>query len=875
MVAAGWTPVLASLDGGEVPSEDILALISNLLAQSLPASVGELSLQGTAAWREAGPGADGQAEVRISGQGPTPGKAAELNVSIRAVAAPEASQRIRSLSIDSLVITEVSRQGRLMMASVETALEAGRDAGQVEDVYGLSLAVDQRSGWPQISGSLSQHEQELFKLNLVADAADAVLAGEWAMELSDASIRDLMLGRELPEFALAGKGAVRATGLLDEVNLEGDLNFWIVDVSQLEPTLSGVGDLAGQLSFAVRQARSDTRLTRFDLEVSGAAPVLDAKLLQGVEIAENGAELRVADPESPVMDFRLLGLPMSWIQPAIEPWVIDARPIETHLVAMATPQGLRFMTSSPLRMEDVAVAKEGRTFIDATDIEIDMGAELTSDGWQVELGRVALLAENGPVAEIQARGGRLQRDGDIVKMVGRLEADLARVSAWPGISALEGLSQGKVEAEFGIGLEERLSLATAIAISNLKSNQSADLPQIGLDARVDFRADGSLEVHLPIQIEAEDRSSEMTFNLRGEPDADQWRVEGSLSGPKLYWQDVQSLLDGVSRAADSSTLVTDYAPGPRKLHAVQAGLGRAPWQGVSGTIQTALGEIILDGAPTISRVQGDIVVEPTAVRLSDFSVSVGNEGNVDLSGEILHRPAEAKAYRAQASLDIQQLAVDPWLRWFEPDSVPILEGRVDLDASWQAEVDDLSQLADAGLLEARLSSNGGVLRALGVDVESYIKTGQTVAALGALFGALTKNDSLTQQAERVRSATLAAEQLSLVTFDQLNLNLARLASGDIVLSDLTLISPALRLVGEGRIAYREDLAFWFQPLAISMNLSARDELGAALQQLGLLRAEADALGYLPLVRGFTLDGSLAKIGTAELQNLIVRAFTGR
>ena len=60
-----------------------------------------------------------------------------------------------------------------------------------------------------------------------------------------------------------------------------------------------------------------------------------------------------------------------------------------------------------------------------------------------------------------------------------------------------------------------------------------------------------------------------------------------------------------------------------------------------------------------------------------------------------------------------------------------------------------------------------------------------------------------------------------------------------------------------------------------MDLSARDEIGVALTRLGLLNSQADALGYLPLVTDFTLDGSLANIGTKELERLLVRAFTGR
>ncbi len=875
--AAGWFPVIATLESGEAPPDDLLAVVSSLLAQSLPASVGELSLKGTAAWRQAGPGADGQAEIEISGVGPTPGQQTELKLSVVALSAPSSSQRIQSLDIRSTITTELSPQGRLLAAAGETTLQAGRHAGHIEDSYGLSFAIDQRSGLPLIRGALSQHERELFRIDLVADASDSVLAGEWAMELSDASIRDLMLGRELPEFALAGEGTVRATGLLDEVNLESDLNFWIVDVAQLEKSLVGVGDLAGQVSFAVRQAQGDTRLTQLDLSVSGAAPVLSARLLQGVEVDASGIELRVADPEAPVFECQLLGLPLSWIQPLIDPWVIDARPIETRIVGLATSQGLRMVTSSPLSIEDAAIARDGEAFVDAMDLEAEFGAELTAEGWQVELGRVEVLSGQTSAINLQARGGRLKRDGDIIKIVGRIDADLAAIGAWPGAEALRGLSQGRLNAEFGIGLEERLSLAAAINVSDLQGTENTDLPDVGLDARVDLRPDGSVELHLPVQITAAERSSELTFNLRGQAEQDEWAVDGSLSGSQIFWQDIEALSEGLGIDDDTVVQISDLqGKSPAGLHAVQANASHPIWEGVSGRIKTALAEIVVADAPALTRLQGDFLIQDNHVAIEDFSLSVGDEGTLEANGAVTFTAQDATPYAAEAVLVLSQVAVDPWLRWFEPGSVPVLEGKVNMTANWRAQsADPRALLVENGVMQARLSSNGGVLRALGVDVEIYVQTGQAVAALGALFGALSGNQEIAKQAQRVQLATNAAEQLALVAFDQLNLNVQRLPNGDVVLDDLSLISPTLRLAGQGRISYRPEVALWLQPLALNLNLAVRGELSAALQGLGLLRSQADALGYLPLITDFSLDGSLANVGTSELQNLIVRSLSER
>lgn len=875
IAAAGWTLVLASIDPEDAPPQDVLSQISQMLAMTLPVSVGELELTGKAAWRDAGPGADGWADVSVSGTGPVPNQRSELSITISAMGESEGEQLIQSLTIASHVKSEFGATGKMIAVETQTSLSASGQDREVGDVYGLNVNIDQREGSPRLQFSLSEGDEELFSTHLAADSAGAIMQGGWSVKLSDVSLRNLMLGRDLPEFKLEGTGGLRATAQLDEVNLSGELRFEIIDVSQLTETMAGVGDLSGNLGFEIRQAGGDTRFTRMDLEVAGAAPVLEARLLQGIEIGAERDELRVADPDEAVISCRLLGLPLSWIQPAIEPWVIDARPIEGEIVGLVTPQGLRFATRAPIRIEGAAVANHGESYVDEMDIEIDLGSEITADGWQVELGRLEIFGADGRLINFQGRGGRLKRDDDIMKLVGRIDADLAGMGAWPGLSSLSGLSSGQFHAEFGVGVEERLSIATAISITNLVSEVGQTLPDVDLDGRVDFRPDNSLELHLPVQITAGDRSSDITFNLRAQPEEGEWMLEGSLSGPRVYLQDLQALsaLTGETQSTSDVAITTLGAePG---LSLVQANDVRPVWAGIQGSIQTALGEIVLAESPSLSRFEAEIAIEPTQVRVDGFSLMVGEEGSVRADGVLEFDATRPQPYRGTAKITAIDVAVEPWLRWIEPDSIPVMEGNVNLTAEWLADMSDLSELSAGGQIKADVSSTGGVLRALGVDVESYVKTGQTVAALGALFGAVTGNHKLAEQAQLVQSATNVAESLSLVTFDQMSLNIERGATGDVVISDLSLISPAMRLIGDGRINYREGLAFWLQPLALKLNLSARDDLGFALQKLGLVSSEADALGYLPLVTDFNIDGSLANIGTAELQRLLVRAFSGR
>jgi len=868
VVSAGWGGIRASVEPGADDSGAILDTISALLAAPLPVTLGEVDLVGTTRWKKAGPGVDGSADVRISGRGPEAGAEQTLQIDVAAVGDRAMAQGIEGLDIVAEVKTRLQDDATLAMAELRHTLTARLREDGIERQYGLDLLLDQTTGTPKVELVWRERDNELFQAELADQGADSGLTGAWVAAVDSTHLSHLMLGRGLPQFSLRGQGQIVATRELDDISLAGTVEALMGDLSVIKPELGGLGELTTQVDFAVRQAGADTRITELVISATGAAPVAQARLLQGVELGRDAYELRVESPHDPVWELDLQGIPLAWLQPWLAPWVLDAKPLAGKLLGLVTPQGLRVITSEPLRLDEFALAEAGNTLIDRGEIEIEMGAEVTTAGWQVELGRVSIAREGQESITLQARGGRLQDDAGVTKLVGRLEADIAAAAQWPGLTDLMELTSGRMTAEFGVGLSERLSIATALSIDDLNGPRSEGaLPTLEADARLDVLADGVIELHLPAVISQGVQHSDITLNLRAEPQMGGWNFESSVSGSEIHIADLQALL-AVLSADENVVQWSDQETAT--LRPVQVQPAVPFWRDLTGTVQTNFGQVLMDDAPAITRFTGQVEISTDQVTLPQVSAQIGTEGNLLATGSLTHRAEGTSHYEGRGNISLTDVAIDPWLRWFDPTQVPVMSGRVNLDATWQAAVEQLSDLPSAGELSAQLTSSGGEIRALGVEIENYIQTGQTVAALGALLGSFTGNEEIQQQAGRMQSAADAAAALSLVAFDQLSLNLDRAVNGDIILSDLSLISPSLRLLGEGRITYRPNLAFWLQPLEITLNLSARDQLGAALQQLGLLNSEADSLGYLPLISSFTLDGSLARIGTTELQDLITR-----
>ena len=854
--------VLAVSDGTAVASG--LAGWLELLNLPVELDLGRLDLKGSAVWRDAGPGADGNARVEVSGGGIRVGQRGAIVVTIDAEGDRASAAGIQSLNIQSSVEVGMLDAATINLLKVSAEIDGRRDGQLQPDHYVLELSLETMAGAPRVSVSLRDERSQLLSAQLSDGGVDEDLTGRWSMALDDVSLRSLMLGRTLPIFSMSGQGSLNSSRDLGTASVDGELKFSAEDLGVIRSELGAIGQLSGVIAFDAEMRDAAYRVTQFDVVIDGAAPVLAARLLQGIEWARESAEVRVSRPAEPVLSLELLGVPASWAQPWLAPLVIDAQSVKGAMVALVTPRGVRVITTQDLSIVGLVAAKEGETLLDDLDVAMRLGAEVTDEGWQVELDRLDLADDHGVLLSLSARGGRLMRENDVMKLAGRIEADVNILQHVPLASQNLTLSAGRLEGEFGLGVEERVSLAATLHASNLSVAGGETLPDMQFDGRIDLHPDGGLEAHLPMRFTQEERVSDLTLNVIARPQNGAWLAEGSLSGPRAFVSDLQGLALIVAVAP-----VADESPQTRTGDAALVPV----WAGWTGTFKTAIGELTLPNGIALQNVRGDLLIEQQKVNLSGVRADVVSGGSVQIEGVLGFDPAQAKPYRATGALEAEGVEMGPLLRIMDPAKLPPLEGRLNVSAQLQSAMVELDELAANSSVSARVTSAGGVLRALQVDVQQYIQTGRTIAAVGGLFAALSGNKKVGDQAQRLQALITVAEQLSALSFDQLNLELNRAPQGDLELRDLSVITPGVRLLGNGSIHYAENLPWLLSPLLLNLKVGAREEMGMLLAQLNLVQAEADTLGYRPLIKDVTLDGSLQSVGTAELSRLLSRALS--
>jgi hypothetical protein len=132
----------------------------------------------------------------------------------------------------------------------------------------------------------------------------------------------------------------------------------------------------------------------------------------------------------------------------------------------------------------------------------------------------------------------------------------------------------------------------------------------------------------------------------------------------------------------------------------------------------------------------------------------------------------------------------------------------------------------------------------------------------------------------VSSIDLTAElagMLAELPFDQLNVRLSRDQSLNVKLSDFTLVSPTIRLQGDGQITHEPGRNLFDQALQVRVNMGVMGavETKVSRAKLPVLSGERDELGYMKLREPFVIGGTLAKPDASQLYLMLGRSLAER
>jgi hypothetical protein len=836
--------------------------IFSRLALPVDLSVSGVNVEGEIRFARAADQTPAVARIALTGGGLSPGATGRFVLSTeirvddpaspidRVVARQEISLRMDApRSIDRIEVTG---------AATATGPQFPNGVRVDMDTSAARLASGESYGFTLRSG-----RRVLFGAQGELPAGGAALTGQWSLDARSADLSPFALGRPIPEFAADGSGRFALDRAFAEIQAAGRIKATTRNLQALDPRLRAVGALELAVDFDLVSRDADVRLSRLHLDVSAERPVLGVTLLQGVEFSRATGELRVADIASDLLRVQLKGVPLAWAQPVLGDTVVTGDDLRGGFVANVRSGRLVLRPTDPLSVQGLTVAQAGQGWIEAVDFSAQATLDYAPTGWQADVASLSFRRDGRSLAEITLKAARAGGSDQAVNVRGTYALDLAALVEQPAFIAFGTLQSGQAEGDFSASLAAVQRLAAKLLLRDLAVAEGPSLPEILVEIRADRLADGTVKAQVPMSFTRNGRVSDLTLAAALEPTATGHGLEAVLTGTEVFLQDVQILAVLVGSDEASAQAV---APLRNPM---------APWAGLTGRIAVDLKKVVYSPSLTINGVVGSLLIGPNALTFEHLSAGLPGGAGLRASGDLAYDPRRSRAYGLTADFTLSNFDPVPLFRAINPTALPPIEGRFDLASKITGEAAELGGLSAGSTGTFKLSSRGGVLRALSVDASEFSRIGSRIASVAGLIGLATGDTRALKYSDRLKAANELAQQLAAVTFDQLTVDLESGPGNDLVIHDLSLISPTIRLLGNGRIQHQPGVALWSQPLSLQLQLGAREKLAENLRTLKLTGEIADNLGYTPLLENLQIDGSLSSLGATMLRDRLIQALAGQ
>jgi len=824
-----------------------------------------VDLQGTILLPDEGGGLTSQAGVGITGGGLGPGGQGVFGFSAN-VKFSGASAPVGAVSAQGLFRAEMDTPRTF--TRFEVKVDATAVGGQLVRSVGLSgdAAATRGPDGESYVLTLARGSDQLASLTARFPYATRRLAGHWQVDLGDSDLVPFTLGRALPSFKATGEGGFDADAAFSGVHAWGGLKVAADRLGVIVPELDALGAVTLAADFDLAHMDGSIRVDRLSVSLAGAQPVAEVRALQPFEFNGRSGDLKVADPSGDLVGISVRGLPLAWLQRFLPGVKVTGGDVRGELVLRAGNGGLALRPRSPLTAGGVAMSWGGRPVAKAVDVSVFVLADYAPGGWQIQVAPLALSSSGMRILSVEARAGKLAADSRTLKAAGTWNASLAALLAQPvgaGVMApVPGTAEGGFSASFGATREVQASVAVA----------ASGLPKVTADFRAQVSADGRIAFSAPIRLELGERLSDVSASGTCTRAKGGRVFDVQLTSGALAFDDLMLL---------SAALGMKAPPVPEPASAggaIPVARDASPiWGGLSGRLTLALKDVTL-ASGDLRDVGGTVQLDPGSLRIAGGRAMVGSGCGVKIDGGLAFDGRAERPYVLGATVGVTHFDSAQLFAALDPIHPPTIDGKFNAESRLAGDGANLGELLDRLQGETRLTSRGGIFRALRADVTDSIR--QTPSRLSGALGTVTSlfgikadaADAAGKIIDKSGHAVVAlTDRIAEINYDQINVTATRGPDLNIHLTDFSLIAPEERLTGTGEISYAAGVPVVGQPVSLDLQLSAQGQTATLAGAVGLLRDEKDNLGYTRFVQPIHLGGTLAAIDAGQFRDVLVQA----
>ncbi|MFI5335702.1 MAG: AsmA-like C-terminal region-containing protein, partial [Opitutales bacterium] len=628
----------------------------------------------------------------------------------------------------------------------------------------------------------------------------------------------------------------------------------------LNPWLSGVHPQArGEIDLILHDSRLELR--KFALETSDGQgrPLVTAAAAHpfGLDLRKRTVEAGAGGPV--LATLRFAEMPLTALRHALPGFGISGVAGPGEFSLQGAGDRLILQPKGPMHLANVSLKRTSQPWLDNLSVELSPVMELTG-------GTVSRLA-SGDLVVRDAAGLELSRvtaeltlgpDGEQHGSLG-FDANLAGLAQQPFLAGRDSLQAGRASGEirtaFGGGARRVEARATLNGLVLREGNQA--LPVANLSLRADLQPGGRLSLQMPVLLDRSGVRSDLTLALEGTRNGPGINFDAKLSGEQVDLGDTLLLLGalGTPLAAEPG----DAAAQSRSLSPPAADTSPF-WTGLTGQVALDLKSVARGQEWTMSGLTGRLVVEPARLQLQKLEAGFGEKSRLAVHGELAFAPGP-NPYALQGDFSLTEFDAGKLFKVLEPGRPPTIEGVFTIAGQAESQGLTLDDTIDRVRGHFQLTSRQGVFRGLKRSSDKLSVASKAVewsAALGSMLG----TDKVKQTAEKMAGPAYLVDQLGQMlgefSYDQLSLQLVRDPSLNLQLQDVSLVSPEVRLLGSGQVAYTPGKPLLEQPLSLALTFAARGKIEQTLGKLHELDGSRDELGYAKTKNPVTISGSLAK-----------------
>jgi hypothetical protein len=866
--ARGWTLDLthrgaeAAEGAGPAPSWAAGAVGGIMASLRLPAglAVDDLSLEGDVVFLDATGKPSGRSHVVITGGGLAAGSEGRFRCSVTA-AVDDLTAPVYSVAVTSTLNLSMEATGRITRAQLQAGATAvGRQFPKGIGLSGVASAVEQ-GGKQSFAVSLVRAGARVAEFDGENAVGSPRISGTWSLDLRDSDLAPFALGRNLPVFYVAGRGGYDGDASTGDLHAAGKLQASAERLEVISRALGALGHLGVVADFDMARVGDSLRVSRLETSVSGAAPVGAVNALQSFEFKPATGELKVADPSGDLVGITVQALPLGWLQ-GVLPWVDLAGGAASGEFVMRAEDGrLALRTLSPLVAAGVSAGRNGKVWGTGLEVSAFLLGDYAPQGWQLQLAPIAFRSDGTKILSVEARIGRLAGVAGTVKAAGSWSGSVPGLLAQPFAAGLPRMTAGDSSGNFEASLDSTREIRMAVALSSLAAAAAPGvaLPAVASELRADIDGAGQVTFSVPLRLTYPDRSPQVTLAGTLRPGAAGPEVQATLSGTHLTADDLAAL----------SALSVGGPPAP----AARAGAPAFPaaphafWPDLHARFAVKLEELDFPQAE-LRDLRGTLRIEPAllAIEGATAALSGGSKGRLD--AQVAFTAADPKPYAFKAKLVVENIDAAPYFQASDPGKPPIIEGRFALASDLAGAGTGPADLLAHATGTLRLTSKGGVLRALRADVVDAIKQdpsriADAIDTVTSLFG---------KKVEKVGTALVeTTKALAEIPYDQVAVSAERGDDLNLKVTEITMIAPEERLTGTALITYTPGVRLRDQPLSADLVLGIRGHLAKYMDIVGLLGDSQDELGYTRLYEPIHFSGTLAHLDQSQWRELLIQA----